>query len=58
MAKFLSNLSGTQTLILIFGIIILAVAIQVIFPEAYSTIIGSIMDGISAGMQLFQGGSP
>ena len=60
MAKFFDNMTGKQKLILIFGGIVLAVAVQVLFPEAYSALITSIMDAIGAIAQAARdfGGNP
>ena len=59
MAKFFDNMSGKQKLILIFGGFGSLIGTAVLFPEAYSTVFASVMDGIGAITQFFRdlGGS-
>jgi hypothetical protein len=53
MAKFWDNVSGWQKLILF----VLIVATAVIFPEAYATLFGSIMEGLRAFAATLTGGT-
>jgi len=53
-AKFWDNVSGWQKVLLF----VLIVATAVLFPEAYATVFGSIMDGLRAFADLFTGGTP
>ncbi len=52
MAKFWDNVSGWQKILLF----VLVVATAVLFPEAYATVFGSIMDGLRAMADLVTGG--
>lgn len=59
MAGFFDNVTGRQKVVLIFGGFVLLIVTASAFPEAYATVLESIMDGIGLIAQFLRdlGGS-
>ena len=56
MAKFWDNVSGPWKVFCLFGGFTILIAAIVLFPDAFQRLVDTIMNGLRAFADLFQGG--